>query len=132
MFWNRSESGLSLIEAMVALVILLIGILPVFKLYDVVGSQGSLQRQKAYALTIAADLLEQEKDAYLRSHWDGPKVTIKPTKSYNGITYTPTITYETKLQPDSSNQLLQLSAEVEWPAPFGTQQVTLTTYVTSR
>lgn len=128
----KNQIGLSITEVMVALVILMVGILPVFKLYDTVSNQGKLEKSKAYAMALAAEHLENAKNEYVNNPWlfgDLPDVggkeryfrsgsswlvgdpvwtSIDPV-DYNGNQFTVTITDE-KVFIDNNSQRMDTSA----------------------
>ncbi|WP_041313143.1 prepilin-type N-terminal cleavage/methylation domain-containing protein [Heliomicrobium modesticaldum] len=126
---QSGQSGLTVIEIIIAMTIILLGMLPVFKLYDVLMTQGALQKQRGIAIQIASEIMEQEKKSYLVKHTYGgpfPK-SIRTTQDRDGISYSIDLTYDS-IEDSTKTQLLHVTVVVTWPRG----EYDLTTYFTSR
>ncbi|MDD4587181.1 MAG: hypothetical protein PHC60_02155 [Heliobacteriaceae bacterium] len=135
---GRDETGLTLLEVIIALVIITAGFFPVFMLDEAVVAQGIRQKQEAYALAFVVEVLETEKNNYLGRRWAEDGVTgpvSGPEGPCPGLRYTierqAAAGIPGSVAPDR-NQLRQIRVRVEWEAKTGPRTVSLATWVTPR
>ena len=120
------EKGFSLVEVIMATLILAIGILAYGKTASSVMSTNTLSKKESVAATLAQDMIEQYKNTGLPVAWTGSEV-VDADGNAGG---SPTPYTRSWVRTSPSANLWDISVSVQW-TNLSTKTVTLNTRITA-
>jgi len=108
-------AGFTLLEVMIAMLILLVGLLGVAGLVTTIGKTGDLSRDITVATTLAGSAMEEQAAAILDG--DCPTVTTQEVEPYGAATLPPGFRRVTTWAPDSpAPGMVTVTIRVEFAA----------------